>query len=265
MSKKILGVFTLLLIVFQSCSKDENVSNGDGAQTIVVTEEFDAQITGIKGYMTRLGDMDVSFVLPKDTPKQLAVYLHGDGGTSKKLGAVYQQVDYCYKNGIIMVVPTANKFKTRSSTGEQIPSWAKVQDTEGLSAILDAFINQYNVPANTILFQTVSGGSHYYTNEFLHRSGDKYQGSAFIVCGGDVPSGDFLWDHKNKKDLVNKHHLHFDYGNKDFLVTRIELSIDFYTKEGFKVTKPDIVGDELHCGTNYTKGTLDFWKKYTTN
>ena len=256
-------LLALLLLVISGCSKNEETSEFEGESLeIVIKKEFSTQVTQDPGFITELGGMSVSFVLPKGEPKQLAVYLHGDGGTHPHLGAVYRQVEYCRNNNIILIVPTANAFKTRES-GEKIPSWAKVQDTEGLSIILDAFINKYKLPADKLLFETVSGGSHYYTNEFIHRSGDKYQAAAFVVCGGYKSSGEFLWNIEDNAQARAKHHIHFDYGTGDFLLRNIEEGIAFYKDLDFKVTVPENIGDQLHCGTDYARGTIEFWKQYT--
>ncbi|PCE66094.1 hypothetical protein [Sediminicola luteus] len=261
--KNRISCLVLVLLGLYGCSKDEETGDNQGqAVEIKVKEEFLTQVTQDPGFITELGGMEVSFVLPKGEPKQLALYLHGDGGTHPHLGAVYRQVEYARNHNIILVVPTANAFKTRES-GEKIPSWAKVQDTEGLSVILDAFIEKYDLPADKLLVETVSGGSHYYTNEFIHRSGDTYQAAAFVVCGGYRASGGFLWDVQANSEARDKHHIHFDYGTGDFLLKNIEESIAFYSDLGFRVTVPENLGEELHCGTDYSQGTIDFWENYT--
>ena len=225
--------------------------------------------------LTTMAGISLLYYIPpgSNPPTRLGVYLHPDGGvihTSLRLSLVPVQslVKLAKDHGVVFIAPEANMKKM--VRGQLVPGWPAVQEVDDLSQILNAFLCKYDLPADKILFYTASGGSHYITNEFIHRIGHLYQGPMVIRCGGSPPSSkndgpfaasDFEWDLDNNRNLVDKFYLFFDYGTSDFLLKSINKSIAYYREAGFEVHTRKPLGGEAHCGTDLDK-SVEIWSRY---
>ena len=279
--------FYLLIIqgismILYSCAKDEGEEGPSppatlsckGALSVTCDDSFENLNSNLICLTTMAKLSVLHYVPPGSRPlTRLGVYLHSDGGVvpgDRRLALIIEDplVELAKENGIVFIAPEANMKKMVG--GELRPGWPAVQEVNDLARVLTAFLCKYNLPADKILFYTSSGGSHYITNEFIHRIGHLYQGPMVIKCGGSPPSpkngnpyeaSDFEWDIENNRDLVDKFYLFYDYGTSDFLLPSINRSITYYRQAGFEVQTRMPLGDEPHCGTDREK-MVEIWSRF---
>ncbi len=259
-------LFLMLSTFSISCSGDDdettNGNNNTNDNEIVAIEcGTEGMISNTTVCNTQVGDYELAYALPQGTPKRLAVYFHGDGSERPNLSGLFAQTEFAQANDVILLAIHANTYK--DTDRGPIRSWAKKNGAEGVTDVIDAFVNLYDLPTNNMFFIGVSGGAWYLTDDFIPATGHLYQGSYHIACGANNPEDrDFVWDPTTQTDFTSKIFINYDYGSGDFLVPSIERSIEYYRNKGFSVFTPDPLGGEGHCGTPFNTNAVDFWTQY---
>ena len=233
--------------------------------SISCDKELKSSVAGVKICSTILSDIEVVYAMPEpgSSPKQLAVFFHGDGGGAVQLRfGLIGAVQFAKDNNVLIIALTADAFKDTSSRGP-ISSWAKKNCVSGVREILLAFTSEYDLPTDKVLFSGASGGGWYLADEIIPTLGGEFQGAVHMICGANNPyDGNFTWDPSSRSDLRSKFTLYFDYGTEDFVKRSVEKSIEYYRTKGFSVITPNPLGNERHCGTDYGKNRIRFWSDH---
>ena len=204
-----------------------------------------------------LGGSEFRFVepaTPATTPRDLVVYVHGDGARAfTSDGAIKALLPWSDAHEAITVAVLApngcawwqKPTQTNCTEGATPDPDTAGVNADTLKSVLDSFRAHYNIRLARTFFYGASGGSIFLTDSFFRRFGNGYPGAYALNCGGTKPALAFAWDTKDAA-LRGGTKMFFTYGDKDFLKSDIEAAIPFFTNSGFPVDTRVIPNAE-HC------------------
>lgn len=216
--------------------------------------------------VTKVGSVELKILVPENTTGayRLGFYLHGDGAAAHKSGSALAAMepwsDAQHGIGVSVLAPNGCSWWQAPSldcSDTQVVRDTAAANTAALADAVQALLGAYDIRLDGFFYYGSSGGSVFFTDQWIPIKGAAYPGVFALMCGGTKPTQPFTWD-TTDATIRDKSPLSFTYGDRDELVPDIEEAITDLGAKGFGIHQK-VIPNAGHCEFDGHGEAMSIW------